>query len=323
MPKISDAELLNAELSVTDAYAQGGHVLEKLPTGVDITGVIHAYRHERYPAEKVFCCICGNAKHKSGWRVIRSDEKETLVGSCCGEDVARQHFKFGTAKLKEQIERQKYLYKIHAFQPRILKVQSLLWGWGKLARELRAERYKFRVAMPEVYERLEQAASGTGELIAVERTGYNEDDQPIDVVVRHALSGKAFLQRGDPVERITKLESAISNFCAVAANTDTHKTKKLKSVVTQLEEKIQALSELAEMEAAIPHFFGNRNLAGIQQWADLLRSGHAVHLRYDISASEGTITNLKTGTSVTQPTNLEFPSDEIFKLLYSAEFDAA
>lgn len=323
MAKISDAELLNAELSVTDAYAQGGHVLEKLPKGVDIADVIHSYSHERYPAEKVFCCICGNAKHKSGWRVRRSDDDETFVGSCCGKDVAKQFFHQGTNRLQDYKIRKEYLQKIHDLLPKVLTVRLMLQNWDQLARQLRTARYEFKTAMPGVYERLQQAATGTGELIAFERTGYDDDDMPIDVTVRHVLTGRKYLRQRDPVELTKAVENALYDFRDKTGNTEAHSTRTLKRSVTNLEKAIQALSVLADMANAVDHFFGGRNLAGIQQWADILRAGHSVELKHDIIAAEGSITNASTGVRVEKPTGFVIPSSEIFRSLSSTKSDAA
>ena len=54
---MTDLELLQTDLVVTDAYAAGGHVLGRLPDGVTIVHAINSHIHERYPGEKSIAAV--------------------------------------------------------------------------------------------------------------------------------------------------------------------------------------------------------------------------------------------------------------------------
>ncbi len=163
MKRMTDAELLNSELFVTDAHARGGHIVEKLPDGVTISDdVILQYSHERYPAEQVFCCVCGIAKHKHGYRVRRSDGLETLLGNCCAEPILDRKFIQGKADLVARKHRKEYVEAIHEMAPRVLAAAAELPAWYAKARALRDLRYKMREVAPDVYELMEQGANRGG-----------------------------------------------------------------------------------------------------------------------------------------------------------------
>lgn len=310
MKKYSDAELHDLELVVDDAYALPA-VLERLPDGVKIVEVINLHEHKHYPEQQVYCCVCGVARHKKGYRVRRDDSVETLLGNCCAEPILGRKFAEAAAEHADLRKRQTYVREIRRVAPECLIAKAGLHSWRELASALRASRFQFRTAMEAVFELLQQAASH-GELLATERVRRlkaNADDKEDkeedyfyqDVPVRHVLSGPAYLRRGDPMNIVDAVEEAIRAYRNVADNTDGFTTAKLKTVSMRLRSALDDLRILEEMRKAAFPFFGRKNLAGIDRWAKLLRAGHDRKLKYDIAVESGAIVNLTTGARVERP----------------------
>lgn len=322
MKKLSDAELLNTELFTTNAYERGGLVLKKLPDGVTITSdVILQYSHERFDTEPVFCCKCGIAKHKHGYRVRRSDDLETLLGNCCAEPILGRKFEQGKADLVAKKHRKEYVQAIHEMAPLVLAAAAELPAWYDRARALRDLRCRFRDVALDVYELIKQAANREGELITSERiVKYDEDgnEQLQNVLVRHVLTGKAFMRRGDPTDLPRAFERSIEQFRNVVANTDGFKTPQLKAALNRLRFTLEKLEILNEMANAAHHFFGGRNMAGVQRWATLMTEGHDRRLRSSIRADENGITNLRTGAMVGPPFRIPETTKIVFTILAAA-----
>ncbi len=322
MKRLTDAELIHTELFTTDAYERGGLVLKRLPDGVTISSdVILEYSHARFEVEPVFCCKCGIAKHKHGYRVRRSDNVETLLGNCCAEPILGRKFVQGKADLLSRKRRKEYLQAIHEMAPRTLAALAELPSWYDRARALRDLRCRMRDVAPDVYELIEQAANREGELLTSEAVLTYDDDgneERRNVLVRHILTGKVLLRRGDPVELPKTFERTLQQFREVAANTDAFKTPQLKAAVTRLTFTLEKLQILNEMTDAIYHFFSSRNLAGIQRWATLMSEGHDRRLRSSIRTGESSITNIRTGATVGPTFQIPNTTRAIFNIVRAA-----
>ncbi len=148
-----------------------------------------------------------------------------------------------------------------------------------------------------------------------------DDDNKLrreNVLVRHALTGTALLRRGDPVDLPKAFETAMDQFRDVARNTDGFTTARLKAAITRFRFTLEKLRVLNQMADAVYHFFGGRNLAGIQRWATLMAEGHDRHLKSSIRAGDNVIRNLRTGAVVGPPCNIPGTTDVIFSALSTA-----
>jgi len=328
MRKMTDTELLCADLIVSDPYASGGLTLERLPPGVTIVEAINIHEYRLYPHDRAYCCNCGGKRHKKGFRVKRSDGRQTLLGNCCAKPILVDSWTEMEACLRDLVERQRYLREIHALQPTLLRAQSLLASWSDLAKALRTARHRFRMSMSDVFELLQRACDRDGELMTSERvrrlkrgrgTGDDDGDEKEDFVwehvpVRHVIRGREYLQRGDPADLPRRVQEGIELFTAVGENTDQNKTKHLKHVCSSLRKAVDEMRRLDRMRVAAAEFFTPTNLAGIVRWAHLLRTGHDRILPYDVDVRESALVNLSSGAVVRNPI-LPDPNPEIFELL--------
>ncbi len=197
----------------------------------------------------------------------------------------------------------------------MLRGLTLLGSWNELAHQLRAARYEFSMAMPEVFELVQRACDGDGVLLATERVKQYRHDGPKDrshndkdegfrwihVPVRHYLRGKAYLKKGDPVDLPKRVQEAINLFRSVGNHTDELSTSHLKRICLKLKNSLEELRKLREMRDAATEFFGSENLTGIRRWAELMRTGHDRSLSHDVSFENGRLVNVSTRKTIASP----------------------
>ena len=297
--RIADSELLNAELAVDDAYAIEGIVLEKLPVGMPIVDVIRIYSHVRYPAQKVYCCVCASERHREGFHIRREDGVESLLGSCCAKPIfVGREISFLKERSKRERERQKYLRAIHHAQPTILRIilRKMSTSWRRLAKEISVGRHELSRAMPEIYEALQFAVDKNEMLCAPVRvlqaewknsSGQMDDTKNSSKTDRYMLvqqglyyvSGAEYFARCDPIEIVSDLDNALRDFQTIAADTDAHSLHRLKKLVKQIDRGREGLQKLLLMQKAANEFYDTNHLGRIANWVRLNRKYHANRFR--------------------------------------------
>lgn len=321
--KISDAELLGRDLIVTDAYDHDGLVREKLPGGVTVREPLACYIHERYEqGEKVFCCVCGVAKHKLGYWAGCSDETVRTLGNCCAKPHLGRDWLRGEQAFKDLKNRKGYLLKLQAMCPAALRARSRLASWEKLGSELKDRQRAFFKAMPDVYELIVQSAKRDGVLEATERVQNilwdpkKPGDEPKwrHLPRNHLIAGRAFLRFTDTHETKAVVDRAILNFARVAGDTDAHSTKQLQKACADLEAAKRLLDRLVEMADAYSAFFSDENLDGIVRWSQLLSGEHDGRLRRPIGRVAGGLLYPDTDAAFTLQA-LSQPDTEVVRLL--------
>lgn len=327
--RFTDAELLTIELVDDDPYSREGLVVERLPLGVTIVDAVGLYSYGRYPADRMFCCVCGKRRHREGYFAKRSDGRVSPLGNCCAVPILEKRWRDAVAALNDERKRQRYVRELHALKSASLNAISMLAPWRQLARKLRDARYTFNRAMPEIYELVKQACNQDGLLMATQRVrklkwenrkdrkDENEKDGYtwVHVPVYHTLLGTAFLRSGDPLDYVEKVDDALRNYASVARNTEHHGTPKLASVSKTLHDALNAMRFLGEMRDAVPLFFSRPNLAGIVRWSNLLRAGHDKRLPYDIELCDAGLAVVNSSKFVTAP-ELPEVNEQIYNTLH-------
>lgn len=331
--RLSDAELLFADLTTGDANAIPNIVCERLPKDVIITDVIRLYRHARYPSEKIFCCVCGARQHQVGFHVVRSDRVETTLGNCCAakpEQLGKEYVA-ASMRSKEERERQGYLRTIHEFQPVALRIarEQMSQPWMDLARGLRKLRYDLRATLGQPWDFLRQAAVNGTALTAPHRVllsswgGGDELEQGPDadkdryIWVANDMGrvvGTELFLDGDPTNIVYDLDHVVSNFRIIARDTDAHSTKELKQLVKLLRAASEGLSRLLNQKCAADQFFATGNLEFIAGWIRLNRNSHGHDFRHTFKVRSGGLINEVMNTAARKPQFAE-PSTDLIRML--------
>ena len=304
--KILDAELLDRDLLVADAYDREGLVCRRLTEDATVLEPIAFYIHARYDqGEKVFCCICGVRKHKRGYWARCSDETVRPLGNCCAKPRLGRNWMQSQHAFKDMERRKGYLLKLRDACPDILRARARLPSWGALGQELKVRQRAFFGAMPEVYELVVQAAKRDGILEATERVKniHWDPKKPADerkwnyLPQNHPIAGRSFLRFTDSHDVISVVERAISSFSSVAENTDNCTTKQLRKAFSDIECARLQLARLGEMADAYSSFFRDDNLNGIVRWSHLVCENHDRRLRRPIARSASGLLNRETGAA--------------------------
>lgn len=322
--KLSDEELLECELIVSDAYDFEGLVREKLPNGTIVLEPIARYVHERYEqGERVFCCACGRENHKWGYRVRCSDDSIRPLGNCCALPRLGSEWTKGQSNWKGMRQRQRYLITLKDACPDLLRAVARLETWDALGLALRERQRVFFRAMPDVYKLLVQAAKRDGLLEATERVKniHWDPEDPGDepkwkyLPVKHTLDGLSFLRHTEPHKVRANVERAIRAFADVAgSNTGKYSDQQLKQTCAGLRRGKEQLELLHDMATAYLKFFESDNLNGIVRWSMLLTSGHDGRLRAKIGRGSRSLINIQNG-AVFEYEPLAKPDLEIIALM--------
>lgn len=322
-----------ADLSTDDVNALTNVVREPLPDGVGIVDVLRNYAHCRYPAEKVFCCVCGTRQHRDGLHAVRSDGKEATVGMCCATRALGKKFVDAHRRYKGERERQGYLLTIHAFQPSALRIKHghMTRAWDQLARNIREARYGLRNTLGSAWDVLVRSVNKGLPLTAPERvlvskwTAAKETEREGDKTNdkdRYAwtvndvggVPGAAFFEGGDPVEIVGDLDRVLENFLTIAGETDAYSTGQLRQLVSLLRRGREGLERLLRMRRATDEVFSAENATWLVGWIDHNRSRHGHGFPHAITAAGGVFFNETMSRRARKPVFVE-PSQEILGML--------
>lgn len=332
--RISDAELLLADLTTNDVDLLTNIVREKLPDGVRIVDVLREYHHCRYPAEKVFCCVCGSRQHKEGLHVVRSDGKEATVGICCAKRSLGKEFVEANKRNRGERDRQGYLRIIGAFKPTALRIVQMQMArpWMECADGVRKARYDLRETLGRAFEVLSQAANKGAALTIPERvlvskwTGsgdnWQNDDTPREERDRFAwiesdvgtVPGAALFVPGDPKRIVSDLELVLKNFRAIGVDTDSHSTSELRNLVKLLRAGREGLEALLRMKRAADDFFSQDSAAFVAGWIERNRNVHGHNFPHIIRARDGVFVNETMARQAAKPRFTE-PAPELIEAL--------
>jgi hypothetical protein len=330
--RIPDTELLFADLTTNDVNELTNVVRERLPDGVAIVDVVRYYEHCRYPAEKVYCCICGTHQHRMGFHAVRSDGKEATVGLCCTTHALGKKFVAAHIRNKGERRRQGYLRTIHAFKPIALRItlERMTRAWDRLARDVREARFGLRHTLgPAAWMVLARSAS-TGTPLTVPRrvlvskwTGVNDnDDDNANDKDRYTwitadvgrVPGAALFESGDPVDLVADLDKVLNNFHTMSLDTDGYTTGQLQHLVKLLRQGRESLERLLRMRRAAEEVFAPEPAAALAGWVNSNRSKHGHDFPHFIETEGGTYFNEVLDRLAEKPKFVE-PTREVLDLL--------
>lgn len=330
--RFTDAELLLAELYLDDANAIPNVVNERLPKDVSIVDVFRAYRHARYPIEKIYCCVCGSHQHKVGFHVGRSDGVEATLGNCCAKPHLGLEYVRAALRRKDEQTRQYYLLQIDNFKPLVLRIVhgQMVRPWFDLALALREVRQELREVFSQAFPTLQDSAAKNAPLLMPVRqlqADWKKDDRRSEddaedryfwqFVPAFRVAGAELLRRGDPLEIVKDLDRVLLNFRKIAADTDIYSTGQLRQLVVALKYAHHGFETLVTMRRAVKEFFAEDHLAAVAGWINSNCEHHGMGISEPASARGDVIRNERSDCFVKKPTLPVF-SDELLNILKAA-----
>jgi hypothetical protein len=158
----SDHELLNMVLEIND-YRSLTDLVDRIPPGVSALRIEQVYKSQ----EKLSCANPGcPARHNKGFIVRLSNNQVAHVGHICGRKIFPDQGRWEEQKaaMEWKIKRQDYLRRIQPLEKNIITALNMLKGWQGPFLRFRQLRQHMRDFYHPLYEQLNNAARGNGQL---------------------------------------------------------------------------------------------------------------------------------------------------------------
>lgn len=271
--RLSDVELRNAELTLSDPYAQD-NLVESIPVGATLISVLNTYVLPGYPKQKAWCAKCEAHRHKRGCTGELSTGQKVMVGSACGRNVFGRSCAQLHRDLKDNQKRQRYLRDFDDLAPRLATLGTAITKWWPSALALNQSHLRFRTALPELFEALQQSALRGGALTAFvkidasERAKYHGGPSFEWVSsVYHQMAGWQYLVVADATAVIDDSSRLVKRLVEACANTEAIGTSRMVKLNSQFSAMVEDLHAFELAYQAWQAFFNRANLAKVAEWA--------------------------------------------------------
>jgi len=284
--RFSDAELLDAELVITDGNQLDHATSSPPPPG--LSPKIVAEYDLPSGADARRCCYCpSHTRHRKGFIVTFESPDLYLVGSHCGPKYLGLEFKVATgthSKLKDRKSALVRLSQIAAIASELRNwCETLLFSEGWKA--LDAVARQFQAAAPDAFIRLRAIVNTSGQLIedvqvrdfAAEALRKDSGDEtknlpPIfrtESVVIAPLRGRGFLMTEDIRSSVYALKIQAAEVTSVASKpTDGFMVGKLTNLAVEFDRKRKAVLEGIERLQRAHLFLSPDHIEALVRWAE-------------------------------------------------------
>jgi hypothetical protein len=156
--KITDRELRLRALKLRNAYDQPNLILRPLEPTDRLVDIINIYKHEFFPAEKVYCSQCRGHRHGHGFTATVLTATGALIrmllGSHCGADAFGEAWHVAEKRMNEHADRQYELLKLDRFKLMITPYRESLAGWHLPVARAVGRKSAFARKFGELYSRI-------------------------------------------------------------------------------------------------------------------------------------------------------------------------
>jgi len=294
----------------------------------------------------VYCAHCGRPTHWRGYVVKFDSGARCLIGKDCGAKYYGADFQLFEKEFDAQRRRQFQLRRIRALSQAFPHMLRSLAEFTALPSVLQFDevRHAMKSRMGELTAALWAVARSGGEMaveelvrdhvaeaardknlgdVAVASGQQPDDNDPIYLSVKRVigqLDGRELLSVTEPIHPFLLLEHErlkLSWQYIQKLDTDRMITLKLGKLVDDVLESVDKIDRLQAPIAAVPRFFGPRNLASIAAWANQVRG-----IRGKAESTAGTLLFTPLGKNVpsrvSMPTNFQTPNFNGFETFKKA-----
>jgi hypothetical protein len=286
--KINDEFLRNQALILKDPYSQKGLIWE-IPNSAVLLDIINIYKFERWPTEKVYCCLCKGRHHKMGFTALLASGERLLLGSKCGAKLFRESWTEAATRMEERADRQYELIKLDRLDLIARPFRESLLGWLRAMETILNRRIAFENRLGELASRTREAANNHGGALTVSRrienkaaraAGLRDLGDHVDVKVGD-LSGSAFFNRFNPKRAVEQALNAFDKMRLGIGDTDNAWTSVLTKRRRDFERTFSDLEQAAQMYEGAQEFFSLENFRVLLDWSNKHRATVA---RYEIGS---------------------------------------
>jgi hypothetical protein len=292
----TDDDLRVRVLEIDDPHVQPG-LVNHIPPGVDVVGIINTYSYSRWPQDKAYCSKCEGKRHKHGFTAELDDGTFALLGSRCGAKLWGQSWHEAAGRFKEELDRAGTILGFDRMLPELRSIREALESWRptvdcvakhqkRFIKQLGFWFYEFRTAAVRHDHRLvvhENVRDYAAEAEYEQRYGdkpprpfYKSMERTV-----HSLEGGAFFATENLDHLFELALEAIDAAFAVGSNTILHSQMKLREHRAKVRDARDWLERLTIAIRALRTFYENEHLGRVSRWMETVKPERTVKAALD------------------------------------------